>query len=78
MPKGAFYIFPDIRKIYETERFQSILKTQSKNKGLPLSQIFCAHLLEHYNVAAVPGTAFGDDHAIRLSYALGEDALRKA
>ena len=78
LPRGAFYIFPDIRKVYETERFQSILKTYSGAEQAPsLSQVFCTHLLEHYNVAAVPGIAFGDDHAIRLSYALGEEALRK-
>ena len=78
LPRGAFYIFPDISKIYETERFQSILKTHSDSKQLnSRSQIFCAHLLEHYNAAAVPGIAFGDDNALRLSYALGEEALRK-
>lgn len=78
LPQGAFYIFPDIAQLYETERFQSILKAypDSKQKS-SLSQIFCAHLLEHYNVAAVPGISFGDDQAIRFSYALGEDALRK-
>ena len=78
LPQGAFYIFPDMAEVYERERFQSILKTHSDSKQpVSLSQIFCTHLLEHYNVAAVPGIAFGDDCAIRFSYALGEEALRK-
>ena len=78
LPQGAFYIFPDMAKVFEMERFQSILKTHSDTKQTAsLSQIFCTHLLEHYNVAAVPGIAFGDDCAIRFSYALGEEALRK-
>ena len=77
LPQGAFYIFPNISQVYKTERFQSILKARSQSSPLPLSQIFCAHLLEHYDVAAVPGLPFGDDQAIRLSYALGEEALRK-
>jgi aspartate aminotransferase len=32
-------------------------------------------LLEAEKIAIVPGVAFGDDAAIRLSYALGFDAM---
>ncbi len=71
-PRGAFYIFPDVSAIYEWPRFQSLLKAD-----LPRSNVFCAHLLDHYDVAAVPGAAFGDDRALRISYALDEASLRK-
>ena len=34
-------------------------------------------LLSRYQVAAVPGVAFGNDHSIRLSYATGLDVIKK-
>ena len=34
-------------------------------------------LLSRYQVAAIPGIAFGNDHAIRLSYATGLDVIKK-
>ncbi len=34
-------------------------------------------LLSRYEVAAVPGIAFGHDHSIRLSYATGLDIIKK-
>lgn len=69
MPQGAFYAFPYIDDIYRTPGFKSLAaKSQETSK----SKIFCNHLLEKYNVAAVPGIAFGDDDAIRLSYAMNE------
>jgi aspartate aminotransferase len=74
MPQGAFYMFPDIHEVYANPRFQAILK--EKNDASP-SRAFCAHLLDHYDVAAVPGSAFGDDNALRISYALDEDSLRR-
>ncbi len=74
LPRGAFYIFPDLSEVYQTKHFQDILQ---KSNSDSLSQTFCSHLLEHYEVAAVPGVAFGNDQAIRISYALGEEQLRK-
>ena len=74
-PRGAFYIFPDMSRVYQSKRF---LELQSKEpKGTALSQTFCKHLLEHYEVATVPGIAFGYDNAIRISYALSDEQLRK-
>lgn len=54
-PDGAFYVFLDVSKLYG-----------EKING---SQEFCRLLLEKEFVAAVPGSAFGDDKYIRLSYA---------
>lgn len=74
VPQGAFYIFPDISEIYDLPKFRSMLD-QSNDQSK--SKVFCKHLLDHYEVAAVPGIAFGDDNGLRISYALGEDSLRK-
>ncbi|MCR9143581.1 MAG: pyridoxal phosphate-dependent aminotransferase [bacterium] len=71
-PQGAFYIFPDVSEIYEWPRFQKLLKDDPQK-----SRVFCSHLLDHYDVATVAGTAFGDDNAFRISYALDESSLRK-
>jgi aspartate aminotransferase len=73
-PGGAFYVFPELTAIYQRPKFQALLR----EKGDPsASRVFCAHLLDHYEVAAVPGVAFGDDAGLRISYALGEDQIRK-
>ncbi|MCE9499367.1 MAG: pyridoxal phosphate-dependent aminotransferase [Leptospira sp.] len=74
MPQGAFYVFPYIDGIYKTKGFEAL---KSKSKETSLSSLFCSHLLEKYDVAAVPGSAFGDDNAIRLSYALGQEGIDK-
>jgi len=34
-------------------------------------------LLSRYHVAAVPGIAFGHDHSVRLSYAMGLDVIKE-
>ncbi|MCX7997497.1 MAG: pyridoxal phosphate-dependent aminotransferase [Leptospiraceae bacterium] len=73
-PQGAFYVFPYIHKVYELSGFQKIYQGKTNE---PKSKVFCDHLLEHYNVAAVPGIAFGDDNAIRLSYALDMNSIEK-
>ena len=38
---------------------------------------FTALLLETQKVAVVPGVGFGADQCVRLSYATGEDNIRK-
>ncbi len=38
---------------------------------------FCAKLLERENVAAVPGSAFGAEGYLRLSYATSDEMIRK-
>jgi aspartate aminotransferase len=74
MPQGAFYVFPYINEVYKLPGFLNAKKQTSESS---LSKIFCNILLEKYDVAAVPGIAFGDDNAIRLSYALGQAAIDK-
>lgn len=47
-----------------------------KEFGLP-SLEFCDKLLEGFQVAVIPGIAFGIDHAIRLSYATNLETIRE-
>jgi aspartate aminotransferase len=58
-PQGAFYAFPDI----------SVAFGKSHN-GMSISNDveFCAALLEAKGVACVPGSAFGEPRAMRISY----------
>jgi aspartate aminotransferase len=58
-PQGAFYAFPDI----------SVAFGKSHN-GVKISNDveFCAALLEAKGVACVPGSAFGEPRALRISY----------
>ncbi|MDL2314450.1 pyridoxal phosphate-dependent aminotransferase [Desulfovibrio sp. OttesenSCG-928-C14] len=63
-PLGAFYLFPDMRAVY--------------NEKIPDSPALCKFLLEKAGVALVPGQAFGDDNCVRISYATSDDLLRKA
>ncbi len=43
-----------------------------------LSESFCYHLLNRYHVALVPGSAFGADPCVRISYASGQKELTRA
>ena len=73
--QGAFYAFPNISSLYETEVFKKLFKNSEQNfKSVTL----CSYLLDNYKVAAVPGVAFGDDNCIRISYALSDKDLKEA
>jgi aspartate aminotransferase len=63
LPDGAFYIFPRVSKLYSS---------RIKN-----SMEFANNLLERGRVAVVPGSAFGDDNYIRISYAAGMDKIEE-
>jgi aspartate aminotransferase len=66
MPLGAFYVYPDV----------SGLLGRSWGGVTPTTSLELADLLlEQADVAAVPGEAFGPSGYLRLSYALGDDAL---
>jgi aspartate aminotransferase len=66
-PKGAFYAYPDVRQLLGTE-----IRGQKMETSLDLA----AAVLEHAEVAVVPGEAFGTPGYFRLSYALGDDDLK--
>ncbi|MCJ0825312.1 pyridoxal phosphate-dependent aminotransferase [Luteimonas sp. 50] len=60
-PQGAFYVFPDISVAFG--------KTHQPS-GLAIGNDvdFCAALLQAKGVACVPGSAFGEPRALRISY----------
>lgn len=61
-PRGAFYVFPSIAHLARTGG----------------SDAFCEALLEEEGLALVPGSAFGMDEHVRISYAAAEKTLRAA
>jgi aspartate aminotransferase len=61
-PEGAFYVYPDVTGL--------LART-----GLGSSLELADYILDKAEVAVVPGEAFGPSGYIRLSYALGDDAL---
>jgi len=65
-PEGAFYLFPDVSAHYGR-----------KWRGRPISGSdgFCEFLLEEALVATVPGSAFGDDRCLRISFANSDERL---
>jgi aspartate/methionine/tyrosine aminotransferase len=66
-PRGAFYAYPSVQELVGKElRGARIADTV----GL------AAAILEHAEVAVVPGEAFGTPGFLRLSYALADDDLR--
>ena len=64
-PDGAFYVFPNIAGCME-------------RMGLSTSEEFSKFLIQEARVATVPGSAFGMEGYIRISYAASMDQLREA
>lgn len=60
-PNGAFYVFIDLSQVAEKYKY---------NKSFSIE--FCDEFLCKYNVAIVPGQAFGIDEYVRISYACSE------
>jgi aspartate/methionine/tyrosine aminotransferase len=63
-PPGTFYVFPDVSSLLGGDRPTTV-------------DALCDWLLDVHGVAVVPGTAFGDDRCIRISFAAGEADLKK-
>ncbi len=62
---GTFYIFPSVQTIIERRGFANDIE-------------FADRLLQDVGVALVPGSAFGTEGCIRLSFATSMDILRDA
>ena len=60
-PQGAFYVFPDVSAYYGRTHGPTGLKVGNDIE-------LCGALLEAKGVACVPGSAFGEPRAIRISY----------
>lgn len=63
MPGGAFYVFPNVAKLY--------------GGSVNSSDALAEYLLTEAGVAVVPGSGFGADANIRLSYATSLDNIKK-
>jgi len=63
-PMGAFYAFPSIAGVLNDE--------------VTTSDDLATHLIDTANVVTVPGTAFGRDGFLRISFAVELDRLREA
>ena len=67
-PQGAFYAFPDISVAFGKSHGSTRIDNDVE---------FCAALLEAKGVACVPGSAFGEPRALRISYSCPDDQLDK-
>jgi aspartate aminotransferase len=65
-PRGAFYAYPSVH---------ALLGRELRGTRPETSVELAASVLEHAEVAVVPGEAFGTPGFFRLSYALGDDDL---
>ncbi len=61
-PNGAFYVFIDLSQVAEKYKYNESFSIE-----------FCDEFLSKYNVAIVPGKAFGIDEYVRVSYACSEE-----
>ncbi len=68
-PGGAFYVFPDFSKYFGTS-----FGERKINDSMDL----CIYLLEEGHIATVPGSAFGAEGCVRISYANSDENLEKA
>ncbi|WP_411953306.1 pyridoxal phosphate-dependent aminotransferase [Alkalibacillus sp. S2W] len=64
-PDGAFYLFPNVRQIVDDSPFDSVDE-------------WVKQLLEEEKLAIVPGSGFGAEDNVRLSYATSLDDLEEA
>ena len=69
VPKGAFYIFPDI---------SSFFGKKLNGKSIENASDFAMYLLEEAHVATVTGDAFGCPKNIRISYAASLEKIEEA
>jgi len=63
-PDGAFYIFPDVSAFYG----RGVVRD---------SQTLTNYLLDEAQVAVIPGSAFGSDDHVRISYATSMERLQE-
>ena len=72
-PDGSFYVFPSCKRFINSKTPDGKLIKSSKD--------FASYLLEDYNLAVIPGEAFGLDNYFRISYTIEnrtmEELLRR-
>lgn len=65
-PDGAFYLFPDV---------SGLLNRSFGGQRVENVDRLAELLLEHAHIAVVPGSAFGAEHHIRISYAIPPEEI---
>lgn len=68
-PEGAFYLFPNISRYFNKKT--AVLKVEN-------SFDLAMHLLYEAHIAVVPGSAFGKEGYLRMSYATSMDHLKES
>jgi aspartate aminotransferase len=68
-PGGAFYVFPDM---------SAYIGKSVDGRKIENDMDLCIYLLEVGHIATVPGSAFGADGCVRISYANSDENLEKA
>lgn len=68
-PEGAFYLYPDLSNF--------LGKTAPSGKVMDNIDVLTMYLIEEAGVALIPGTAFGTDHHVRISYAYATELLQE-
>jgi len=66
VPEGAFYLFPDVSALF---------KKTFRGNQIGTSERLAELLLEHAHIAVVPGSAFGAENFIRISYAIPPEEI---
>jgi aspartate aminotransferase len=66
-PEGAFYVFPNVKEL---------LGKTFDSKTINTDLEFADYLLNYAKIAVVPGTAFGAEGYIRLSYATSIENIK--
>ena len=72
-PGGAFYVFPNVSAFYG----KSWMPEGDAPRTIGGSDDLAAYLLEAYEVAVIPGSGFGADDNIRLSYATSMQNIQR-
>jgi aspartate aminotransferase len=65
-PEGAFYLFLEV---------SSLLGKSIAGQRLETVEVLAEMLLQHAHIAVVPGSAFGADRHLRLSYAIPQSEI---
>ena len=68
-PDGAFYVFAD---------FSGLLSRKYRGEPVSTTLRLAEILLEEFGVSTVPGSAFGREGYLRLSFAISDADIRKA
>jgi aspartate/methionine/tyrosine aminotransferase len=68
LPEGAFYVFPSVKGV-----LGRTIAGRTPTSSAELADL----ILDESEVAVVPGEAFGAPGYLRLSYALGDEALQE-